>query len=78
MAATLLSRKAVASVRPAFSTGRRSFVVRASAEQENSPVPVEAPIAGVTVEKPATPVAVPVAATPAAPSLFGEYLNLPL
>lgn len=71
MAATLLSRKAVASVRPAFSTGRRSFVVRASAEQQTTPAPVEAPIAGVTVEQ-ATPVAMPVAATPAAPSLFGE------
>jgi hypothetical protein len=74
MAATMLSRKAVASVRPAFATSRRSAVVtRASAEPENTSAPTEAPINGVSVQAPVTPVAVPVAATPAAPTLFGEF-----
>ena len=69
--ATMLSRKAVATARPVFPTSRRSFAVRASAEQEptHAAAPQDAPIAGVTVQA-AQPV--PVAVTPAAPTLFGE------
>jgi hypothetical protein len=72
MAATMLSRKAVASVRPTFATSRRSVVIRASAEPEKPSVPTEAPINAVSVQAAVTPAAVPVAAAPAAPSLYGE------
>lgn len=73
MAATLLSRKAVASARPGFASRRSVVVVRASAEQPQAPA-VEETINAVSVEKVA-PVAVPVAAAaaPAAPSLFGKF-----
>jgi hypothetical protein len=72
MAATLVSRKAVASARPAFATSRRSVVVvRASAEEPKAPEVADT-INAVSVEK---PIAVPVAAAaaPAAPSLFGKH-----
>lgn len=77
MACTMMSRKAVASARPTFTSTRRSarLVVRASAEE-----PVKQEIAGVSVPTstptPAPAMAAAAVAAPAPPTLFGKEIIL--